>query len=454
MRKTTIAGILISTCLCTTLYANKLLFKGMVVDLYGALLKEISIKVKDESNLYPDNRFAIQVNKGDTLKFELEGISVKDTILTDTTKLHLIRVKPQMVETGEELYESSSVRFQDKRFSPENFIDLNLQYPADALKDSLSGVAHVRFKVNANGEKYGFYVRPSLSPSLDQEAIRLVRSMPGVIPVLQGNHYVSLYSFVPVRFNVRSYLYQRTDEEKSVSSNPNGFDRKHIYEKTEFKPEFPGGSIKMKDFISKSLVYPTDVEKGEVANAVDLKFVVDSMGTITNLSVYRGITPSLNNAAIQMVNKMPKWTPATIQGKRVTARVNLSVSFSLNKKYPFTKSAFDSIDHKRNDPGAFVIVEEMPEFPGGIGPMMSFLSSNVKYPVEEQKKGITGMEIVSFVVNNTGKIEDITVVRSVGASFDEEAIRIIQKMPCWKPGRQGGNYVSVKFTLPIRFALK
>jgi TonB family C-terminal domain len=102
----------------------------------------------------------------------------------------------------------------------------------------------------------------------------------------------------------------------------------------------------------------------------------------------------------------------------------------------------------------FIIVEEMPEFPGGTEEMMKFLGNNIRYPVIAQENGIQGMVILSFVVSKTGQISDIQVVRGLGSGCDEEAVRVVKKMPNWKPGKQGGAAVPVKFTLPVRFALK
>jgi protein TonB len=95
----------------------------------------------------------------------------------------------------------------------------------------------------------------------------------------------------------------------------------------------------------------------------------------------------------------------------------------------------------------------MPEFPGGVDAMNRYLVRNIKYPLIAQENGIQGRVICQFVVNSDGKIVDVQVVRGVEASLDKEAVRVIQSMPAWTPGRQGGKNVRVKYTLPIRFKL-
>ena len=103
----------------------------------------------------------------------------------------------------------------------------------------------------------------------------------------------------------------------------------------------------------------------------------------------------------------------------------------------------------------FVVVESMPEFPGGQQALFKYLSENVKYPVIAQENGIQGRVICQFVVNKDGSIVDVEVVRSGGdASLDKEAIRVIKSMPKWKPGKQRGKAVRVKYTVPVNFKLQ
>ena len=102
----------------------------------------------------------------------------------------------------------------------------------------------------------------------------------------------------------------------------------------------------------------------------------------------------------------------------------------------------------------FDVVEEMPSFPGGQGALMSFLYSNIKYPVVAQENGVQGRVIVGFVVERDGSITDVKVMRSVDPSLDREAQRVVRAMPRWKPGKQNGSAVRVKYTVPVVFRLQ
>ena len=107
------------------------------------------------------------------------------------------------------------------------------------------------------------------------------------------------------------------------------------------------------------------------------------------------------------------------------------------------------------DQTVFVIVETMPEFPGGQAELMKYLSNNVKYPVIAQENGIQGRVVCQFVVERDGSIANVEVVRSSNeASLDREAVRVIKSMPKWKPGKQRGKAVRVKYTVPVNFKLQ
>lgn len=100
------------------------------------------------------------------------------------------------------------------------------------------------------------------------------------------------------------------------------------------------------------------------------------------------------------------------------------------------------------------IVEQSPSFPGGESAMYEWLSKNINYPVIAQENNIQGRVTLQFVVGRNGEIIDIVVVRGVDSSLDKEAVRVVKAMPAWIPGRQGGNTVKVRYTLPVQFRLQ
>lgn len=101
----------------------------------------------------------------------------------------------------------------------------------------------------------------------------------------------------------------------------------------------------------------------------------------------------------------------------------------------------------------YTVVEQQPEFPGGYESMMKFLQKNIKYPSQARRMGTEGRVFVGFVVNLDGKITDVTTVKGISADCDKEASRVIMMMPPWKPGKQNGRAVRVRFVLPVNFKL-
>ena len=102
----------------------------------------------------------------------------------------------------------------------------------------------------------------------------------------------------------------------------------------------------------------------------------------------------------------------------------------------------------------FTIVEQQPEYPGGLVALRTFLGNNLKYPRAAVASGISGRVYVSFVVNTDGSLTDLQVIKGIGFGCDEEAVRVMQKMPHWRPGKQSGRAVRVKYNLPISFTLE
>ncbi len=101
----------------------------------------------------------------------------------------------------------------------------------------------------------------------------------------------------------------------------------------------------------------------------------------------------------------------------------------------------------------FVIVESMPEFPGGEEARLQYLNENVRYPTMAREAGIQGRVFVEFVVEKDGKVTNVRVVRGIGGGCDEEAIRVVESMPRWIPGKQRNVPVRCRFNMPIRFIL-
>lgn len=110
----------------------------------------------------------------------------------------------------------------------------------------------------------------------------------------------------------------------------------------------------------------------------------------------------------------------------------------------------EEIDEKQ----IFVVVEQMPSYPGGNKALMKFLSKNIKYPQIAADNGIQGKVYLKFVIERNGSVGEVIVLRGVDKSLDKEAVRVVKSMPKWKPGKQRGKAVRVWFNLPVVFRLQ
>ena len=106
------------------------------------------------------------------------------------------------------------------------------------------------------------------------------------------------------------------------------------------------------------------------------------------------------------------------------------------------------------DDAVFVVVEKSPEFPGGNDSLYAFIGRNIKYPEMAKKNKIEGRVFVTFVVEKDGQVSSAKILRDIGGGCGEEALRVVNSMPKWKPGTQRGNPVRVQFNLPIMFQLE
>ena len=280
---------------------------------------------------------------------------------------------------------------------------------------------------------------------------------------------------------------------------------KVIFQVVEKAPEFPGGMEECMKFLGKNVKYPVVAQENGIQGTVIVRFVVTDKGDIEEPVVVKGVDPLLDAEALRVIKMMPKWNPGKQRGKAVNVKFTLPVMFRLSSSENNPLIVVDG-EVKGNDPElmknytsenvktvsvvkgdeairiygekgkngvilittkkaasaeteeetfqVFLVVEEMPEFPGGMAECMNFLGKNLKYPVEAQKNGIQGRVLVTFIITDEGDIKDPVVVGGVDPFLDAEALRLIKMMPKWKPGKQRGKAVNVKFTLPVQFRLQ
>ena len=115
---------------------------------------------------------------------------------------------------------------------------------------------------------------------------------------------------------------------------------------------------------------------------------------------------------------------------------------------------FPEVGEVEGESDVYQIVEQMPEFPGGAAELYHYISKNIRYPQEAKEKGIQGRVFIGFIVEKDGSISNVRNLRGVDSELDAEAIRVIQSLPKWKPGKHNGEFVRVSYQIPIVFKLE
>ncbi|MBO7418990.1 MAG: M56 family metallopeptidase [Bacteroidaceae bacterium] len=139
---------------------------------------------------------------------------------------------------------------------------------------------------------------------------------------------------------------------------------------------------------------------------------------------------------------MMSTTPVSAQSSKTIVHPDGSVTVNYGGKDMTIKHAGEDV---------YVLVDEMPEFPGGMKALLDYLSTNVRYPESAKQAGISGRVTTQFVVGEDGAIRDVKVLRGVSPDLDAEAVRVMSSMPKWSPGKQEGKPVAVRYTVPITF---
>ncbi|MBK9391598.1 MAG: TonB family protein [Bacteroidetes bacterium] len=284
------------------------------------------------------------------------------------------------------------------------------------------------------------------------------------------------------------------------------------YVVVEQMPMYPGGDVELLNYISKSTSYPEAAKEAKAEGRVIVRFIVTKEGNADGVSVLKGVHPLLDEEAIRVVSTLKGFEPGKQGGEPVNVWYMVPINFVLPKvavdsvlshsvrsevgKNPlvvvngvvtdkdasqidskiiesvhvtkgkaatdlYGEKAKDGVIHiitKKESSGGntdpnipFVVVEDMPEFPGGYMAMMDWLRKNINYPKEAVGQNIEGVVTVRFVVSSEGKVRETIVLKTDNQIFNNEAIRVVSSMPEWKPGSQNGKNVDVYCMIPVSF---
>ena len=315
----------------------------------------------------------------------------------------------------------------------------------------------MRLVFNQGGELAEVKVLEGVDPATDAEAVRVMRNIPrSVSEKLKGDTIAFAFT-VPVKFSVAP-LKEGMGQSGSVvtigdksslapqdmaKSSRSQRGATNVPRLEDFRvPEFPGGREAQMRFLADNMRYPQEAREKGIEGKVIVKFsVADDTGEILNPRVIRSVHPALDAEALRLVKAMPRWTwIGDLEKKKLkSVEIEQPIEFRLDGK---------------NTAEVYDMVAEAPQFPGGSKAMREYLKTNMRYPQIAKENGIQGRVILQFVVDETGKVRDPKILRSVDPALDAEAIRLVEAMPLWTPGKQDGKAVAVRFTVPVAFSLQ
>ena len=236
-----------------------------------------------------------------------------------------------------------------------------------------------------------------------------------------------------------------------------------VYEAiVDVRPTFPGGDEKLMEWISQHIQYPQNAYDSHIQGRVIVQFLVKEDGSVGDAKIISSVFPSLDEEALRVVTRLPKFNPAILDGKAVEYWFAIPIIFRLANDLESPEKAKDSIiTETKNDvvPGTddgtdevkiYQVVERMPEYPGGQAALLKFIGDNLKYP-KEMVDCFQGNVRVRFYVDSLGHVCDPQIVQGLDSALDREVLRVVRLFPDFIPGQHEGKKVNVYMNLPISF---
>ena len=314
-----------------------------------------------------------------------------------------------------------------------NYIQGNLKYPPQARQQQVEGKVFLSFTVGTNGNVGDVKVQKGIGAGCDEEAVRVVKSMPAWTPGKQNGRTVAVSYTVPVTFSL-STAKPETSVTATLAPIPAPPEDK-VYTYVEQMPSAPGGSgtSGIAKAIQAALVLPTEVREGQREGQVYVYFVVRPDGSVSDAKVSRPLSPTCDEAALAAVRKLTNLEPGKQNGRAVSVQLTMPVMLY------GPHHVFEA--HQ---------VATQATFPGGGEALRQYLTDKLREPKVLKQQNLVGTVQIRYVVQADGRIGATEVVRSLCRSCDDEALRLVRDMPRWAPAFDGtGQPVSVRQTILI-----
>ena len=292
---------------------------GILVDETGQPLIGASVVVKGgKERTITDKKgaFSLEVPANAILRCSYQGRESQEVLAADMTNNTHLSLSSKSREMNEQVFTvvEKMPSFPGGDAELLKYIATNIKYPKESQDNGEQGRVICSFIVGRDGSVNNPEVLRGVTPLLNEEAVRVINTMPRWNPGMQRGKAVAVKYTVPITFRLKSPVEEAKQETLTV---------------VDVMPQYPGGDRELLKFIAQSIKYPTDAQEAGVQGRVICSFVVDKKGNIVEPKIIRGIDPSLDAEALRVIGMMPRWTPGRQDGKAVRVLYTVPITFRL-----------------------------------------------------------------------------------------------------------------------------
>ena len=292
---------------------------GILVDETGQPLIGASVVEKGgKERTITDKKgaFSLEVPANAILRCSYQGRESQEVLAADMTNNTHLSLSSKSREMNEQVFTvvEKMPSFPGGDAELLKYIATNIKYPKESQDNGEQGRVICSFIVGRDGSVNNPEVLRGVTPLLNEEAVRVINTMPRWNPGMQRGKAVAVKYTVPITFRLKSPVEEAKEETLTV---------------VDVMPQYPGGDRELLKFIAQSIKYPTDAQEAGVQGRVICSFVVDKKGNIVEPKIIRGIDPSLDAEALRVIGMMPRWTPGRQDGKAVRVLYTVPITFRL-----------------------------------------------------------------------------------------------------------------------------
>ena len=292
---------------------------GILVDETGQPLIGASVVVKGgKERTITDKKgaFSLEVPANAILRCSYQGRESQEVLAADMTNNTHLSLSSKSREMNEQVFTvvEKMPSFPGGDAELLKYIATNIKYPKESQDNGEQGRVICSFIVGRDGSVNNPEVLRGVTPLLNEEAVRVINTMPRWNPGMLRGKAVAVKYTVPITFRLKSPVEEAKEETLTV---------------VDVMPQYPGGDRELLKFIAQSIKYPTDAQEAGVQGRVICSFVVDKKGNIVEPKIIRGIDPSLDAEALRVIGMMPRWTPGRQDGKAVRVLYTVPITFRL-----------------------------------------------------------------------------------------------------------------------------